>query len=574
MEKWFVTMKKADFNGIAEKYQISPIIARLMRNRDVIGDEAIDFYLNGTVEDLYDGLLMKDMDRAVDILKEKIEEGKKIRVIGDYDIDGVNATYILQQGLAGLGADVDTDIPDRIKDGYGLNQMLIDRALEDDVDTIVTCDNGIAAMSEIAYGKENGMTIVVTDHHEVPYLEENGKKKYLLPPADAVVDPHRADCEYPFKGLCGAAVAYKLVEVLYRVSGKSEQEVEHLQDNLMENVAIATIGDVMDLVGENRVFVKKGLELLKTTKNEGLHALMQCTGVDTANLNTYHIGFVLGPCINAGGRLDTAKRALELLNASNRREAVTLAADLKELNDSRKEMTEEGVEEAVRQIESSSWKDDQVLVVYLPKCHESIAGIIAGRIKERYYRPTFVLTRGETGVKGSGRSIEAYDMFAEMSRCRELFTKFGGHKLAAGLSLEEENVEVFRKRINELADLTEEDLQMKVSIDMRLPFPYINEELIHELKILEPFGKGNGKPLFAESKLRVIRPRIFGKNRNVLKCRLEDQQGNQMEAVYFGEVEDCLQQMEKKQIMFFTYYPSINEYMGRRTIQLTIVNYQ
>ena len=574
MEKWFVTMKKADFNGIAEKYQISPIIARLMRNRDVIGDEAIDFYLNGTVEDLYDGLLMKDMDRAVDILKEKIEEGKKIRVIGDYDIDGVNATYILQQGLAGLGADVDTDIPDRIKDGYGLNQMLIDRALEDDVDTIITCDNGIAAMNEIAYGKEQGMTIVVTDHHEVPYLEENGEKKYLLPPADAVVDPHRADCEYPFKGLCGAAVAYKLVEVLYRVSGKSEQEVEHLQESLMENVAIATIGDVMDLVGENRVFVKKGLELLKTTKNEGLHALMQCTGVDTSNLNTYHIGFVIGPCINAGGRLDTAKRALELLNASNRREAVTLAADLKELNDSRKEMTEEGVEEAVRQIESSSWKDDQVLVVYLPECHESIAGIIAGRIKERYYRPTFVLTKGETGVKGSGRSIEAYDMFAEMSRCRELFTKFGGHKLAAGLSLEEENVEVFRKRINELANMTEEDLQMKVSIDMRLPFPYINEELIHELKILEPFGKGNGKPLFAESKLRVIQPRIFGKNRNVLKCRLEDQQGNQMEAVYFGEVEDCLRQMEKKQIMSFTYYPSINEYMGRRTIQLTIVNYQ
>ena len=574
MEKWFVAMKKADFNGIAEKYQISPIIARLMRNREVIGDEAIDFYLNGTVEDLYDGLLMKDMDRAVDILKEKIEEGKKIRVIGDYDIDGVNATYILQQGLAGLGADVDTDIPDRIKDGYGLNQMLIDRALDDDVDTIITCDNGIAAMSEIAYGKENGMTIVVTDHHEVPYLEENGEKKYLLPPADAVVDPHRADCEYPFKGLCGAAVAYKLVEVLYRVSGKPEQEVEHLQESLMENVAIATIGDVMDLVGENRVFVKKGLELLKTTKNEGLHALMQCTGVDTANLNTYHIGFVIGPCINAGGRLDTAKRALELLNASNRREAVTLAADLKELNDSRKEMTEEGVEEAVRQIESSSWKDDQVLVVYLPECHESIAGIIAGRIKERYYRPTFVLTKGETGVKGSGRSIEAYDMFAEMSRCRELFTKFGGHKLAAGLSLEEEKVEVFRKRINELADLTEEDLQMKVSIDMRLPFPYINEELIRELKILEPFGKGNGKPLFAESKLRVIQPRIFGKNRNVLKCRLEDQQGNQMEAVYFGEVEDCLRQMEKKQIMSFTYYPSINEYMGRRTIQLTIVNYQ
>ena len=547
MEKWFVASKRADFNKIGEVFHISPVTARH---------------------------LLKDADKGAEIIKEKIEAGKKIRIISDYDVDGVSSNYILYQGLKRCGADVDYKIPDRVEDGYGINEHIIEKAAADGIHMILTCDNGIAAMSEIAYGKENGMTIVVTDHHEVPYLEENGKKKYLLPPADAVVDPHRADCEYPFKGLCGAAVAYKLVEVLYRVSGKSEQEVEHLQDNLMENVAIATIGDVMDLVGENRVFVKKGLELLKTTKNEGLHALMQCTGVDTANLNTYHIGFVLGPCINAGGRLDTAKRALELLNASNRREAVTLAADLKELNDSRKEMTEEGVEEAVRQIESSSWKDDQVLVVYLPECHESIAGIIAGRIKERYYRPTFVLTRGETGVKGSGRSIEAYDMFAEMSRCRELFTKFGGHKLAAGLSLEEENVEVFRKRINELADLTEDDLQMKVSIDMRLPFPYINEELIHELKILEPFGKGNGKPLFAESKLRVIQPRIFGKNRNVLKCRLEDQQGNQMEAVYFGEVEDCLQQMEKKQIMSFTYYPSINEYMGRRTIQLTIVNYQ
>lgn len=567
-------MKKADFNEIAEKYHISPIIARLMRNRDVIGDEAIDFYLNGTVDDLYDGMQMKDMDRAVELLEQKIREGKKIRVIGDYDIDGVNATYILQKGLSGLGAEVDTDIPDRIKDGYGLNQMLIDRALADEVDTILTCDNGIAAKNEIAYGKEHEMTVIVTDHHEVPYLEENGEKTYLLPPADAVVDPHRADCMYPFKGLCGAAVAYKLVEALYRQMGHPQNEIEALQNSLMENVAIATIGDVMDLVGENRVFVKKGLELLKETKNEGLRALIQCTGVDRANLNTYHIGFVIGPCINASGRLDTAKRALDLLNAPNRREAVVLAEDLKALNDSRKEMTEEGVEKAIRQIETSPWKDDPVLVIYLPDCHESIAGIIAGRIKERYYRPTFVLTRGEEGVKGSGRSIESYDMFAQMSRCRELFTKFGGHKLAAGLSLEEKNVEVFRKRINELAELTEENLQMKVSIDMRLPFPYINEALIQELKILEPFGKGNVKPLFAESQLRVIQPRIFGKNRNVLKCRLEDAKGNQMEAVYFGEVEDCLRQMEQKQVMSFTYYPTINEYMGRRTIQLTIVNYQ
>ena len=570
MEKWFLTMKKADFSGIARKYNISPITARLIRNRDVIGDEAIDFYLNGTIADLYDGMLMQDMDKAVEILAEKIEEEKRIRIIGDYDIDGVNATYILQEGLSGLGAHVDTDIPDRIKDGYGLNIDLIDRALDDGVDTIITCDNGIAAADEIAYGKENGLTVIVTDHHEVPYVEMNGEKEYMLPRADAVVDPHRPDCEYPFKGLCGAAVAYKLIEALYNVKQRDPEDMDYL----MENVAIATVGDVMDLTGENRIFVKQGLEMLKRTKNQGLKALIECTGIDTERLNTYHIGFVLGPCINASGRLDTAKRALELLNARTRREAVMLAEDLKALNDSRKEMTEKGVEEAVQLIESTSLKDDKVLVVYLPDCHESIAGIIAGRIKERYYRPAFVLTKAEEGVKGSGRSIESYDMFAQMCRCRALFTKFGGHKLAAGLSLEEGNVERFRQTINALADLTEEDLQMKVSIDMLLPFPYITEQLIKELELLEPFGKGNTKPLFAERNLRVISPCIFGKNRNVLKCRLEDAAGNQMEAVYFGDVEACLKAMEEKHVMSFTYYPSVNEYMGRRTLQLTIVNYQ
>ena len=563
-------MKKEDFNQIAEKYHISPILARLIRNRDIIGDEAVDFYLNGTIADLYDGMLMQDMDKAVEILSEKIREEKRIRVIGDYDIDGVNATYILQQGLSGLGADVDTDIPDRIKDGYGLNIDLIDRAIDDGIDTIITCDNGIAAADEIAYGKDNGLTIVVTDHHEVPYVEMNGEKEYILPRADAVVDPRRADDGYPFKGLCGAAVAYKLVEALYNVMRGDADDVDYL----MENVAIATVGDVMDLTGENRVFVKQGLEMLRRTKNPGLKALIECTGIDPERLNAYHIGFVIGPCINASGRLDTAKRALELLNARTRRDAVMLAEDLKALNDSRKEMTERGVEEAVQMIESTSLKDDRVLVVYLPDCHESIAGIIAGRIREKYYRPTFVLTRAEEGVKGSGRSIETYDMFAQMCRCRALFTKFGGHKLAAGLSLKEENVERFRRTINELCDLSEEDLLEKVSIDMRLPFPYITEQLVNELELLEPFGKGNPKPLFAERNLRAISPRIFGKNRNVLKCRLQDQQGNQMEAVYFGDVEECLQAMERKQVMSFTYYPTINEYMGRRTLQLTIVNYQ
>lgn len=570
MQRWFITMKKADFNRIGEKYHISPILARLIRNRDIIGDDAIDFYLNGTIADLYDGMLMKDMDRAVEILAEKIREEKRIRVIGDYDIDGVNATYILQEGLSVLGADVDTDIPDRVKDGYGLNKMLIDRALDDGIDTVITCDNGIAAAEEIEYAKDNGLTVIVTDHHEVPYIEMDDEKEYIIPKADAVVDPHRADCGYPFKGLCGAAVAYKLVEALYNVMQRDPEDVDYL----MENVAIATVGDVMDLNGENRIFVKQGLEMLKRTKNPGLKALIECTGIDADRLNAYHIGFVIGPCINASGRLDTAKRALELLNARTRRDAVMLAEDLKALNDSRKEMTERGVAEAVDLIETTSLKDDRVLVVYLPDCHESIAGIIAGRIRERYYRPVFVLTKAEDGVKGSGRSIESYDMFAQMCRCRALFTKFGGHKLAAGLSLEEENVQRFRETINALCDLTEEDLREKVSIDMQLPFPYITERLVQELEILEPFGKGNPKPLFAGKDLRVISPRIFGKNRNVLKCRLEDPQGNQMEAVYFGDVEACLKAMEQKKVMAFTYYPSVNEYMGRRNIQVTIVNYQ
>ncbi|PWJ51673.1 single-stranded-DNA-specific exonuclease RecJ [Faecalicatena contorta] len=570
MEKWFVAMKKADFDQIARKYHISPILARLIRNRDMTGDEEIDLYLNGTIADLHDGMLMKDMDKAVEILSEKIHEGKAIRVIGDYDIDGVNATYVLQEGISKLGGDVDTDIPDRMKDGYGLNRILIDRALEDGVDTIITCDNGIAAAEEIEYGRQQGLTIIVTDHHEVPYIEADGVKEYIMPRADAVVDPHRPDCEYPFKGLCGAAVSYKLVEALYEVMQRDIDDIDYL----MENVAIATVGDVMDLTGENRIFVKQGLEMLKRTQNQGLKALMECTKVPSERLSAYHIGFVLGPCINASGRLDTAKRALELLKASSRRDAVMLAEDLKALNDSRKEMTEKGVEQAVRQIEETSLKEDKVLVIYLPDCHESIAGIIAGRIKEKYYRPAFVLTQGAEGVKGSGRSIPAYNMFEEMCRCRALFTKFGGHKLAAGLSLEEDNVDRFRETINKFAELSDEDLLPKVSIDMQLPLSYVTEPLVEELELLEPFGKGNTKPLFAEKDLKVLNPRIIGKNQNVLKFQVQDMNGNQMEAVYFGDVNACLEYIKQKPKLSFTFYPSINEYMGVRTLQITVVNYQ
>ncbi|HAX51451.1 MAG TPA: single-stranded-DNA-specific exonuclease RecJ, partial [Lachnospiraceae bacterium] len=497
-------------------------------------------------------------------------EDKPIRVIGDYDIDGVNATYVLQEGISKLGGNVDTDIPDRMRDGYGLNRALIDRALEDGIDTIITCDNGIAAADEIDYGRQQGLTVIVTDHHEVPYLEAGGGKEYIMPRADAVVDPHRPDCEYPFKELCGTAVAYKMIEALYEVMQRDVDDIDYL----MENVAIATVGDVMDLTGENRIFVKQGLEMLKCTHNQGLKALIECTKIPVERLSAYHIGFVLGPCINASGRLDTAKRALELLMAENRRDAMMLAEDLKALNDSRKEMTEKGVEEAVRQIEKGPLKEDKVLVVYLPGCHESIAGIIAGRIKEKYYRPTFVLTRGAEGVKGSGRSTPVYNMFGEMCRCRELFTKFGGHKLAAGLSLEEENVDKFRRIINELSDLSDDDLLPRVSIDMQLPFAYVTESLVEEMELLEPFGKGNTKPLFAEKNLKVINPRIIGKNQNVLKFQVEDVNRNRMEAVYFGEVHECLKYMEQKQQMSFTFYPSVNEYMGVKNLQITVVNYQ
>lgn len=571
MEKWFLTRKGADFQGISQRFHISPILARLIRNRDIVGDEAIDLYLNGTIAELYDGILMKDMDVAVSILQEKILEGKDIRIIGDYDIDGINATYILLRGLRELGARVSTDIPDRMKDGYGLNQNLIDRAVEDDVDTIITCDNGIAAKEEIAYAKRLGMTVIVTDHHEIPYEETAEGIRYQLPAADAVVDPKRHDCEYPFPNLCGAAVAYKLVETLFNVEGRDVEDI----DDLMENVAIATVGDVMDLVGENRIFVKQGLEMLKRTSNKGLKALIECTQIPVERLSAYHIGFVLGPCLNASGRLDTAKRALELLNAETKKDAEILAGDLKALNDSRKDMTAQAVEEAIELVEQTEIGKDRVLVIYLPKCHESLAGIVAGRIREKYYKPVFVLTDAEDGVKGSGRSIESYHMYEEMNRCKELFLKFGGHKLAAGLSLTRENVEVFRKRMNENCRLTEDDLCEKVSIDMQLPFAYVNEALVNELECLEPFGKGNPKPVFAEREVMVHQMKILGKNQNVLKMIVSDAQGTKIEGLYFGEIKACMDRISQKNgKIHVTYYPDINEYMGRKTPQIIIQNYQ
>lgn len=586
MENWVLLRKGADFQHISEKFHISPRVASLIRNRDVIGDDAIEKYLNGTIADLYDGMLMKDMDKAVAVLGEKIKENAKIRIIGDYDIDGIQSTYILLEGFRMLGADVDSDIPDRMKDGYGLNRNLIDRALEADVDTIITCDNGIAAAEEIAYAKSMGMTIVVTDHHEVPYTEIGAGRRYILPEADAVVDPKQEDCTYPFKGLCGAAVAYKLVEALMEAMGKDAEDADYL----MENVAIATIGDVMDLVDENRIFVKQGLDMLKRTENLGLKALMGCTGVNVDKLSPYHIGFVIGPCMNASGRLDTAKRALELLEAKKVAEADLLAGDLKALNDSRKDMTAQAVEEAFIQVENSELKDADVLVIYLPECHESLAGIVAGRIREKYYRPVFVLTKGAEGLKGSGRSIETWHMYEGLNRVKHLLSKFGGHKMAAGLSMPEENLEQFRKEINEKSGITPEDLNEKIAIDMQLPFECVNEKFIGELAVLEPFGKGNARPVFAERQVQVESARILGKNKNVLKLQVKDLHGTRMDAMYFGDVNTFVEYVREKFgdiacecllrghghgiVMAFTYYPDINEYQGVRTPQIVIQNYK
>ena len=586
MENWVLLRKGADFRSISEKFHISPRIAALIRNREVVGEEAVSRYLNGTIADLYDGMLMQDMDKAVTILMEKIKEGKKIRIIGDYDIDGIQATYILLCGLRYLKAEVDSDIPDRMKDGYGLNRQLIERAFDADVDTIITCDNGIAAAEEIAYGKSLGMSMIVTDHHEVPYEECEGERKYSLPQADAVVDPKREECMYPFKGLCGAAVAYKLVEALCEAMGEDSDDVDYL----MENVAIATVGDVMELEDENRIFVKQGLEMLKRTGNKGLKALIECTGVNVERLSSYHIGYVLGPCMNASGRLDTAKRTLELLEAETTPDADVLAGDLKALNDSRKEMTAIAVEHAYKQVETTPIYHDRVLVIYLPDCHESLAGIVAGRVRERYYKPAFVLTRAEKGIKGSGRSIETWHMYEGLNRCKDLLVKFGGHKMAAGLSMEEEYLTEFRKRINEVAGLTEEDLIEKISIDMQLPFSCVTEEFVEELEVLEPFGKGNPKPVFAERNVKVRSARIMGKNQNVLKLRLEDSQGTSVDGVYFGNIPDFISYVREhfgergeksilagrgeEVFMAFTYYPNINEYQGIRTPQIIVQNYK
>lgn len=569
MEKWVVAAKKADFNLIGRQFHIDPVIARLIRNRDVVGEEKIKEYLLGTIDTLPSPWLMKDMKKAVDILEKKIQQEAKIRIIGDYDIDGVTSTYILLKGLTRIGANVDTYIPDRVADGYGIHEHLIDRAESDKIDTIVTCDNGIAASAEIKMAKEKGMTVIVTDHHEIPYREENGERRVILPPADAILNPKQYDCLYPNKNLCGAVVAFKYITALYERFDIQKKELE----DYYELVAIATVGDVMDLQGENRILVKEGLRRLPNTKNKGLQELIRANNLEDSKITAYHIGFVLGPCINASGRLDTAARSLALLNAPTKEEAAKLAGDLTALNQSRKALTEKGKEEAIQLIETTELKNDRVLVVYLPECHESLAGIIAGRLREKYHKPAFVLTRGEKCAKGSGRSIESYSMYDELIKCADLMVQFGGHPMAAGLSIEEENIEKFREQLNQNCTLTEEDLRPKIVIDVAMPISYITKELVEQISLLEPFGKGNVKPIFAQKGLRVLDSNIIGKNKNVVKLKLLDPQGAIIEGIYFGEADDFMNFIREKDSISVTYYPEINRFRGRESFQIIIQNY-
>ena len=569
MEKWVVCAKKADFNKIAQEFDIDPVIARLIRNRDVEREEDIRQYLHGTLEELPSGRLMKDMDRAVSIIRAKIADRSRMRIIGDYDIDGVTATTILLKGLQRLGAVVDTYIPDRIKDGYGINEHLISQAVEDGIDTIITCDNGIAAWHEIETAKKAGLTVVVTDHHDIPFQDTEEGRKWLIPPADAVVNPKQPDCFYPNKYLCGAVVAWKLIWTLYEDAGISGDEIL----KFTELAAVATVGDVMDLKGENRIIVKEGLKRLRTTSFPGLKALIQVNNLEYTDITAYHVGFVLGPCINASGRLDTAARALDLLCTDDPVEAARLAGDLLALNESRKAMTEQGKETAIKMVEETDIRNDAVLVIYIPDCHESLAGIIAGRIRELYNKPVFVLTKGEKMVKGSGRSIEAYSMYEELVKCRDLLEQFGGHPMAAGLSLKEENVEAFRKELNRNCRLTEADLMPKIVIDVPMPISYVSRKLTEQLSLLEPFGKGNTKPLFAQKGLRVLNLRIIGKNHNVAKMFLADPAGVKIDAVYFGEAEKFAEYVQARENVSVTYYPDINVYQGRETLQLVIRNY-
>lgn len=570
MQKWRVYSKKADFDAIGSRFNIDPVTARIIRNRDVTDMENVDMYLNGTLDRLHDPMMMKDMDKAVSVIASSIRDNKHIRIIGDYDIDGICSIYILFKGLKICGADVDYEVPDRIADGYGINENLIKQAYEAGVEVIITCDNGIAAASQIDYANELGMTVVITDHHDVPYEETDNGRRYIIPKAAAVVDPKQNDCRYPFKMLCGAGIAYKFIDCMV----KEFQTGDSVMPELLQFAAIATVGDIVDLLDENRIIVKEGLKLIANTENYGLNALMAVTGVSRESINAYHIGFVLGPCLNASGRLDSAKRALKMLVTDDRAEAERHAGELKDLNEERKKLTSEAVDKAVDMVENSSLKDDKVLVIFLPDCHESIAGIVAGRIREKYYKPVIVLTRGEQEAKGSARSIESYNMFEKLLECKDLFTRFGGHPMAAGLSLPEENIPEFRRRINEHCNLNEEDLTETVWIDVPMPLEYINEKLILELGGLEPFGKANPKPVFADKNISIRNIRAIGKDKQYTRMTIAKDSGMVIDAVGFFPCTELETVYNKNGRISCTYYPEINEFRDKKQIQVCVTGYR
>lgn len=562
--KWLVYAKKADFKAVQQKYGVDQVVARIMRNRDVCSDEEIQMYLNGTLEHLHSPNMLKDSQKTVDILLKKIEENKKIRIIGDYDIDGICSITILYKSLKKAGADVDYVVPHRITDGYGINEHLIDNAIEDGIDTIITCDNGIAAIPQIAYAKKLGITVLVTDHHDIPFIEENGVKKLLSSCADTIVDPKQPECNYPFDKICGAVVAYKVMQVLYE---RKKLNMEDFKE-YTELAAIATVGDVVDLKDENRVIVKQGLKWISTTKNAGLKALIECCELDAAHLTAYHIGFIIGPCLNASGRLDTARQAIELLLCEDITQAYKMAQKLRKLNEERKNMTDNEAKKAIELVEGTDLYEDNVLVVYLPECHESVAGIIAGRLREHFYKPCIVITNAAEGAKGSGRSIEGYNMFEEITKCKELLTKFGGHPMAAGLSLPIEKIDILRRQLNEKQTLTKKELTPVTWIDVPMPVAYASRELVEQLHVLEPFGKGNEKPVFADKNLTVRFANIIGKNKNVLKMQLEDSKGTVVDAIQFKVSEEDMPLCGKK--ISIVYYPDVNEFRGNRTLQFVI----
>lgn len=581
-----VINKGADFKGIGNKFHIDPVTARIIRNREVIGDEEIHSFLAGTLQELPDVHLMQDLDLLVELLDQKINEKAKIRIIGDYDIDGVMSSYILYRALTRCGAQVDVAIPNRITDGYGLNRNLITEALECGVDTILTCDNGITAIEEIAYAKEAGMTVLVTDHHEIPFKDVDGERIYMRSEADAIVNPHQKTCAFPYKDLCGAGVAWAVIVALYEKNNIEQKEAEEL----LEFVAFATVGDIMSLTGLNRILVREGLKRIHHTTNIGMRALISRCGLLPEQIDTYHFGFVLGPCINAAGRLDTARRALRLFISESPEEAAEVADELVILNEERKEMTRQGVEEAKQLVEEGGYENDPVLILYLPNVHESIAGIIAGRIREYYYRPTFILTKGEDGVKGSGRSTEEYSMYEQMCKCSDLLTKFGGHPMAAGLSLPEENVEAFRKQMNENCPFRAEEMVQTIHIDVPMPVDYVTNALVEEFSILAPFGKDNPKPVFADRNLNISRMWIVGKNQNVLRMTLISKQGRPLSAIYFGdieamqtylmeqygtqEVDKAFHGRENNMQISIVYSPKLNTYKDSETLQFEIQYYR